>query len=161
MVRLAYKRSDVAHALDGSGFVVPAVDKTLMTACSWASSKWSRLRKDDEVIFRVSAGRLNDQRALEMDDDTLVKSLHEELTTALGISGSPLLHDVTRWTNAFPQYESGHAARINEVRRLLGAFSTLALAGASYDGVGIPACIESGTRAAEQVLEALRSHVGG
>jgi oxygen-dependent protoporphyrinogen oxidase len=155
MVRMAYRRSDVGHALNGSGFVVPAKDHTLMTACSWSSSKWRRLSKPDEVIFRVSAGRLHDTRAQELGDDVLVKSLHDELRRPLRITGEPTSSDVTRWNEAFPQYEPGHADRVDLARTFLQAFGPLALAGASYDGVGIPACIASGEKAARQVQQSL------
>lgn len=151
MVRLAYGTEDVKHPLDGSGFVVPAVDNTLMTACSWASSKWRRLHSPGKVIFRVSAGRLRDPRCEELSDDVLVKALHDELRVPLGITGEPIEADVTRWTKAFPQYEPGHALRVAEARSLLSD-APLSLAGASYDGVGIPACIESGVKAATEVL---------
>lgn len=156
MVRLAYKQSDVSNELAGSGFLVPAVDETLMTACSWASSKWSRLAKEGQVLFRVSAGRFNDTRALELSGDVLVKALHQELRIALGISGEPVEFDVTRWDRAFPQYEPGHVERVKEARVLLAGLPPIALAGAAYDGVGIPACIESGEAAGNAVLEALR-----
>ena len=155
MVRMTYRRADVGHALNGSGFVVPAKDRTLVTACSWSSSKWHRLSKPDEVIFRVSAGRLHDTRAEELGDDVLVKSLHDELRRALRITGEPTSFDVTRWNEAFPQYEPGHADRVDLARSFLQAFGPLALAGASYDGVGIPACITSGEKAARQIQESL------
>jgi oxygen-dependent protoporphyrinogen oxidase len=151
MVRMAYKKQDVRHALNGTGFVVPAKDHTLMTACSWSSTKWSRLEKPDEVIFRVSAGRLHDGRAHDLDDDVLVKSLHEELRRALHIDGPPVASDVTRWMQAFAQYEPGHAERIELARTFLSTFGPLELAGATYDGIGIPACIHSGAQAAMRV----------
>jgi oxygen-dependent protoporphyrinogen oxidase len=155
MVRMAYRKNDVGRPLDGSGFVVPAKDRTLVTACSWSSSKWARLEKPNEVILRVSAGRLNDTRAAAMDDSALVDALHRELQSALELQGSPVTSDVTRWPNAFPQYEPGHADRISLVRSFLSTFGPLELAGAAYDGVGIPACIESGNQAAMRVRELL------
>lgn len=151
LVRMAYKKADIGHNLDGSGFVVPAKDKTLMTACSWASSKWKRLEKADEVLFRVSAGRLHDTRAESLGDDVLINSLHAELRRALRITGEPTSADVTRWRNAFPQYEPGHADRVDLARSFLSTFGPLEIAGAAYDGIGIPACIQSGTDAAMRV----------
>jgi oxygen-dependent protoporphyrinogen oxidase len=155
LVRVAYKKSAIGRPLDGSGFVVPAKDGTLITACSWASSKWERLQKPDDVMFRVSAGRLDDTRAESMDDGALMQAVHAELCKALHITGDPVTFDVTRWTNAFPQYEPGHAERIDLARTFLATFGPLELAGAAYDGIGIPACIESGSKAAVRVLQLL------
>jgi oxygen-dependent protoporphyrinogen oxidase len=40
---------------------------------------------------------------------------------------------------------------------VLDPYGTLALAGAAYDGVGIPACVRSGTAAGTRVGQALRA----
>jgi oxygen-dependent protoporphyrinogen oxidase len=53
---------------------------------------------------------------------------------------------VQRWIDAMPQYGPGHAALVAEVRA--GLPPTLAVAGGYLDGIGVPACIASGTRAA-------------
>ena len=41
------------------------------------------------------------------------------------------------------------------VATLRAAHPTLALAGAGYDGVGIPVCVRSGETAAEEIITAL------
>ncbi|MDT5239461.1 MAG: protoporphyrinogen/coproporphyrinogen oxidase, partial [Mycobacterium sp.] len=46
-----------------------------------------------------------------------------------------------------PQYGPGHAALVAELRA--GLPPTLAVAGGYLDGIGVPACVASGTRAAE------------
>jgi len=59
---------------------------------------------------------------------------------------------VTRWTDAFPQYTVGHVDRVRSMQQAATALPGLALAGAAFHGVGIPACIASGRRAAGAVL---------
>ena len=152
MVRLAYTRTAVAHSLEGSGFIVPAKAGRTMTACSWASSKWARLATPDRVLFRVSAGRFGDDAALQLTDEDLIAVVHRELSDALGIDAPPLESDVTRWMNAFPQYEPGHSARLAAIDNELASVPNLALAGAAYRGIGIPACIKSGIDAATAIL---------
>ena len=61
----------VGVALDGSGFLVPRPEGLLLTACSWASSKWEHLA-GDPVIVRASAGRFGDERIDDMDDSQLI-----------------------------------------------------------------------------------------
>jgi oxygen-dependent protoporphyrinogen oxidase len=58
---------------------------------------------------------------------------------------------VSRWGGALPQYPPGHVARVAALRAALP--ETIAVAGAGYDGVGIPACIGSGERAADRVAD--------
>lgn len=155
LVALAYPADAVARRLEGSGFLVARGEGRLMTACSWASSKWAHLDggAGAEVVLRVSAGRAGDERADSLDDAALVARLRLELEEALGLSGPPSEVRVTRWRRAFPQYAPGHARRIAAAEAELAArLPGVVLAGAALAGVGLPACIASGRRAAERVL---------
>lgn len=78
-----------------------------------------------------------------------------ELTKLLGIEGEPLLRHVTRQNHAMPQYHVGHNNRIARINQRLESIPTLALAGSSLSGVGVPGCIESGQRAAERIVNSL------
>ena len=157
LVTFAYSRSAVDHPLDGSGFLVPRREGRLLTACSFASMKWAHLAGPDDVILRASAGRFGDERALQMDDDTLVRLLHGELSELLGITEEPTATRVSRWPAAFPQYRPAHLDRMQDA---MGALAECApgvmLAGAAIRGVGIPTCIASGQEAADGVVTALR-----
>jgi len=62
---------------------------------------------------------------------------------------------VTRWGGALPQYAVGHLDRVRRVRAAVAGLPGLAVAGAAYDGVGVPACAASGRRAGALVAEAL------
>jgi oxygen-dependent protoporphyrinogen oxidase len=146
---LAYPAESVGHPLDGSGFLVPRREGRLTTACSWASSKWPHWVRPGEVLLRVSAGRAGDERALDLDDDELVARLHAEVAPALAISAPPTWTHVARWPASFPQYPVGHLARVDAIEAALPP--NVALAGAAYRGVGIPACIASARRAAERL----------
>lgn len=131
-----------------------------MTACSFASNKWPHWVEPGEALVRISAGRFGDNRALELDDATLCDRLLAELEDALGRAISPAAVRISRWPDAFPQYVPGHGARIDAVEASLAdRLPAVALAGASYRGSGIPACIGSGRRAARLVLERARPHV--
>ncbi|MDP9020610.1 MAG: protoporphyrinogen oxidase, partial [Actinomycetota bacterium] len=155
LVALAYPSAAVPRALDGSGFVVAAGQGRLMTACSWASSKWAHLSRPGQVLLRVSAGRAGDERASTLDDDSLVARLRLELGEALGITGPPADVRVARWPGAFPQYGPGHLARMAAVEEeLAGRLPGVTLAGAALAGVGLPACIGSARAAARRALEA-------
>ncbi|HEX4903973.1 MAG TPA: protoporphyrinogen oxidase [Acidimicrobiales bacterium] len=147
MTLLAY---DDARDLDASGFLVPKTEGLLMTAASWASSKWAHLARPGRILLRVSAGRHGDERAMGMDDDDLVAHMRADLATTMDMRGEPAAARVIRWPRSFPQYPPGHAARIAAAVAALPA--GVALAGAALGGVGIPACIGSGRAAARTVL---------
>lgn len=153
LVTLAVPRDRIPHPLDGSGFLVSEAEGLLLTACSWASSKWAHLADDRFVLLRASAGRHHDPRFVELDDDTLVAHLVDELGTTMGLHGPPSEVRVTRWMRALPQYRPGHLERVARWRAELAETAPgLVLAGAAYDGLGLPACIRQARAAAGAVL---------
>jgi oxygen-dependent protoporphyrinogen oxidase len=59
---------------------------------------------------------------------------------------------VQRWGGGLPQYAVGHLDRVERVRAAVAGVPALAVCGAAYDGVGVPAVIGSAHRAAREVL---------
>jgi protoporphyrinogen/coproporphyrinogen III oxidase len=137
---LSYPRASVALPA-GSGMLVARPDGHLLTAASWWNQKWPHLDTGDHVIVRASAGRDGDERFIEMSDAELIDALHAELVSVLDIRSAPTEAVVSRWINGFPQYDVGHAARVERIESLCSELPGLSLAGASYRGVGLPACV--------------------
>lgn len=157
VVILAVDRRSLRRPLDGSGLLFPRVDGRLITAVSFGSNKWPAWAEPGHLVLRASVGRFGQPRGLELDDDDLTAAVIGELTEAIGLDGPPLASRVARWTDAFPQYEPGHAARIGAARHALREqFPGLELAGSSFEGLGIPACIRQGGEAAQRVLSSIR-----
>jgi len=153
LVALAYPAAAFPRPLAGTGFLVPAGEGRLLTACSYGSAKWPQWAGAGHVVLRASAGRAGDERALALGDAALVDRLHGELTAALGLTAAPADSVVARWPGAFPQYTVGHLARVDAIEASLARdLPGVALAGSSYRGVGIPACIASGRAAARRLL---------
>jgi len=154
---LAYRPTDIVHPLDGSGFLVPRVDGRLLTACTWFSSKWPDVRPGGLVLLRCSAGRDGDERIADLNDGELVTRLHSEVIEALRLRGGPVESVVTRWPNAFPQYDVGHLGRVDAAERALARqLPGVSLVGASYRGVGIASCVRQAKETSQAVTSRLR-----
>jgi len=154
MVVLAVARDDIDHPLDASGFLVAGREGLVLTACSWASSKWAHLADPDVAILRASAGRHHDRRALEMSDPDLVDALLADLATTMGVRGRPQEVRITRWERALPQFRPGHLQRVDHWRQELGERAPGLLAtGAGFEGLGLPACIRQARATAELALD--------
>lgn len=140
-----------------AGFLVPPAEGTLVKAATFVTRKWAHLsRPDGPVIIRASLGRAGEEERLQPADPVLVATAHAELGRLLGGELPPPVESwVQRWGGGLPQYAPGHLDRVARARAALGAGSGLALAGAAYDGVGIPACVASGESAADDVLKNL------
>jgi oxygen-dependent protoporphyrinogen oxidase len=134
--------NDVAQVLDASGILFPRIDGRLMTACTWLSTKWAHYHRERSVLVRMSAGRFGDTRHLDLGDDELTQALLTELNDAVRLKGLPIATRVGRWRGAFPQYTPGHHQRVQAARAAAtDQDPRIKLIGASYDGIGIPACI--------------------
>ena len=141
------------HLQNRSGYLIPKSQQRLVTAVSFASQKWNHLRQDDgSQLLRISLGR--DALPINhLDDADLVNHAIEETSQQLGIQIGHEEARVTRWARAFTQYRPHHAERVAAIDGLLPRH--LQLAGSSYRGIGIPACIADGTRAAEELLASM------
>jgi oxygen-dependent protoporphyrinogen oxidase len=150
-VSLGFRRSEIAHPLQGSGFIVPQSEGRRITACSWSSAKFQHRAPEDCVLLRVFIGGALAEELAEQDEDALVRLAREDLQVILGISATPVLAKAYRWPKANPQYDLGHGERVAEIEQMLREFPGLHLAGAAFHGPGIPDCIQSGQKAAQAI----------
>lgn len=156
MVRLV--QPDWPDRLAGrSGYLVPKPDQRLVTAVSFASQKWSHWRPAAGQLLRVSLGR-DGLPVMHLSDDDVIAAVTDEVGRHLSIDVQPSALSITRWTGAFPQYRPYHHDLVADARSALPP--GLAVAGASFDGIGVPACIASGRAAAESVKQSTASADG-
>ncbi|HEX2704854.1 MAG TPA: protoporphyrinogen oxidase, partial [Candidatus Lustribacter sp.] len=157
LVTLALPREEMAD-LTGSGFLVPPGEEITIKASTFSAVKWSWVgaAAPDLAVVRASFGRAGESEVLRGDDAALVRLARRDLGHVLG-AALPAHIDarVHRWESSLPQYAVGHLDRVAAVRDAIRGLPGLALAGAAYDGVGIPACIGSGRAAAQAVLDHL------
>jgi oxygen-dependent protoporphyrinogen oxidase len=173
IVTLAYLPSAFPSPLTGSGYLVPAVDGRPVKAATFSTVKWPHLTAKPAggsggspplastapVIVRCSVGRIGEEAVLQRDDADLADLAATDFAAATGVAGPPLDRRVTRWGGGLPQYTVGHLDRVSRIRSGVAALPGLAVCGAAYDGVGIPACIASARLAAEQVAGFLAEQV--
>ncbi|MFI9002978.1 protoporphyrinogen oxidase [Streptomyces sp. NPDC053541] len=156
LVTLAFRRADVQDgpALPGSGFLVPPVDGHTIKASTFSSRKWRWVDEaaPDLLVLRTSVGRHGEEEQVHREDADLVDVSLKDLAAATGLAARPVATTVTRWIGGLPQYPVGHLARVERIRAAVAGLPGLALAGAVYEGVGIPACVASAERAADEII---------
>ncbi|MEM8707535.1 MAG: protoporphyrinogen oxidase [Actinomycetota bacterium] len=144
LVTFVVDRAGLDHDLAGSGFLVPRSEGLLMTACSWASSKWHHYDDGRHAILRVSAGRTDDRRWVDLDPTQLLGQLGDELAETIGLHAEPVAR-ITPWRRSLPQYRPGHFARCDEIDAELALVAEgLVVTGAQMRGLGLPACVRQG-----------------
>lgn len=158
LVTLAFRRSDIEayEALRGrSGFLVPPVDGRTIKASTFSSNKWQWVADAAPGLFvlRTSVGRYGEEDHLHREDGELVAVSLRDLRAATGLAARPVDSEVTRWIGGLPQYPVGHHTRVARIRDEVAKLPALRVCGAVYDGVGIPACIASAQRAADEIMK--------
>jgi len=158
MVTFAIPRDEITLLETGTGILVPLDSpwsgggSMMVTAVTLLDRKWPRHVRAGDLVLRAHVGRIDDTRWATMSDDELTGRVARELAVLLPRFGAPAASLVQRWPDALPQYYVGHELLVQRARAAAAPLS-VALAGNAYDGVGIPASIGSGRRAARLVLE--------
>lgn len=161
-VTAGYRREQIAHPLQGSGFVVPRVERRPLLAATWVTSKWPGRAPEGHVLLRAFLGGGRDPHRLDRSDMELRDTARDELADILHITGEPVFAPrVYRWTRQSPQYEVGHLDRVAAIEQHLSAVPGLFVAGSGFRAIGIPDCIQDGrtqaARAADFVTGSARA----
>ncbi|MDP9117932.1 MAG: FAD-dependent oxidoreductase, partial [Actinomycetota bacterium] len=151
IVTLAF---DDAHPPAGSGLLIALQEGFTTKAVTLTSQKWP-IDTGGVTVLRASLGRAGDAQALQRDDVELIALVRHELRSLIGVAAEPIDALVTRWGGGLPQYAVGHVALVGRIRAAVAVIPALAVCGAAYDGVGVPACIASAYAAADRVVAAL------
>lgn len=156
LISLAIPAQQWPSHLTGSGYLVPKPDQRWVTAASFGSNKWAHWRPaDGSMIVRVSLGR-DGLEVMHFDDEKLINLALADMKLHLGVDLSPTEIRMSRWENSFPQYRPHHFAKLAEIEHSLSVSAPgVFFAGASYRGIGIPACVQQARIAGESVAKHL------
>lgn len=153
-VALGFSKKAVKKDIDGTGFVVSRNGDYTITACTWLHKKWPHTTPDGKVLLRCYIGRPGDETVVDLSDDEIVKIVLDDLNKTMNINMEPELAVISRWKHAMPQYTIGHKERIEKATKgLLEVLPGIFIAGSSFNGLGVPDCIDQGEEAVEKVLE--------
>ncbi|ALF09727.1 protoporphyrinogen oxidase [Parageobacillus thermoglucosidasius] len=157
-VALAFPESAIEQDIDGTGFVVSRRNDYTITACTWTHKKWPHTAPDGKALLRCYVGRPGDEEIVEQSDDEIVRVVMDDLSKIMRISGRPELIAISRWKEAMPQYTVGHKERLAKIKTHMDAeLPGVFLAGSSYEGLGLPDCIDQGENAVKKVLDYLQT----
>lgn len=154
-VSLAFRKKNILHPMNGTGYVIPGFENSPIMAVTWTSCKWEYRAPEHAALLRCYLGRTGKEEFLEKNDSELINLCLDELKKSMKIYKRPILERVHRWHKAMPQYLVGHLGRLDLLEKRMEAFPGLYLAGSSYYGVGIPDCITSGETTASKIVSYL------
>ncbi|MFD6896444.1 protoporphyrinogen oxidase [Rhodococcus sp. NPDC060086] len=134
-----------------SGILVATGETLAAKAFTLSGRKWPHLAERDVALVRASFGRFGDDRLVDASDEQLSTLARADLATVTGVTAEPVAAFVQRWHGGLPQYRAGHTEIVAAFEREIDGIDGIAVAGAMLHGVGVPACVESGTKAAARL----------
>lgn len=148
----AWRRSEVPHALDATGFVVPRREGLRILAATWVSSKWPGRAPEGHVLMRAFVGgAAHDERA-RASDEAITQMAATDLCGVMKIRAAPRFTRVYRFLDTSPQPTLGHIERVAAVREALSRHRGLHVLGSAWNGVGIPDVIALARRTVQDML---------
>ncbi|MDR4434623.1 protoporphyrinogen oxidase [Bacillus tequilensis] len=157
-VALGFPEGAVQMEHEGTGFVISRNSDFAITACTWTNKKWPHAAPEGKTLLRAYVGKAGDESIVDLSDNDIINIVLEDLKKVMNINGEPEMTCVTRWHESMPQYHVGHKQRVKELREALAsAYPGVYMTGASFEGVGIPDCIDQGKAAVSDALTYLFS----
>jgi protoporphyrinogen/coproporphyrinogen III oxidase len=120
--------------------------------CLWDSSVFPGRAPAGKVLVRCMVGGAHDPAAVTEGDGALVRRCRTDLHDAMGITAEPELVRVYRWPLGIGQYRVGHQDRLDRIHARLAGHPGLWVAGSSYYGVAMNACIEKAWSQADEIV---------
>jgi protoporphyrinogen/coproporphyrinogen III oxidase len=154
-VNLLYKKSDIPPSFQGMGFVVPKIENSRISACTYSSHKFEGRAPEDFALLRVFVGGALYRESFQLDDRAMEEMVKEELERIAGITTRPQFISIRRYPLSMPQYLLGHAEKVGSIRALAKEYPRLFFTGNAFEGIGIPDCVQQAEQRAAEMLAAL------
>ncbi|WP_017754283.1 protoporphyrinogen oxidase [Calidifontibacillus oryziterrae] len=152
-VAMAFPESAIKKDIDGTGFVVSRDSDYCITAVTWTHKKWPHSTPKGKALLRCYVGKPGDEEIVSKSDDEIIEAALKDLNKTMDITMKPELTVITRWHNGMPQYTVGHKDRMKSIKEAMDNYLPgIFLAGASYEGLAVPDCIDQGEEAVRKVL---------
>jgi oxygen-dependent protoporphyrinogen oxidase len=152
-ISMAFEKSQIKHALDGFGCLLPTKENKQTLGVLFPSSIFSDRCPDNQHLITVFIGGGRGHQAMTLTPQQRVELILQELSPYLGIKGQPLWHEESLWPNAIPQYHLGHLQKVALVEESLAQFPGLYMRSNWRDGVALGDCVENALQLATMMSQ--------
>lgn len=137
MVALGFRRSQIAHPLDGFGMLVPSKEPNRILGAIFSSTIFAGRAPRDHVMLLtfVGGGRFPELTRLPQDEQAAIAI--EELDRLVGVSGAPVYVNSRQWERSIPQYEVGYERITAAASALEARAPGLLMTGNWRDGISV------------------------
>jgi protoporphyrinogen/coproporphyrinogen III oxidase len=153
-VSMGFSQSAITENMNGNEYIVSRNSDYSITACTWTHKKWPHAAPEGKVLIRCYLGKSGDETIVDLSDDQIQQIVLEDLEKIMNLEGEPDFTVVTRYKDSMPQYTVGHQERTKSLYRDLEAeLPGVFIAGSSFEGLGIPECIEQGEKVVRKAIQ--------
>ncbi|AWC28681.1 protoporphyrinogen oxidase [Bacillus cytotoxicus] len=159
-IYLGFDIPDHQLPADGTGFIVSENGNLQCDACTWTSRKWKHTSEKQNLLVRMfyKSSNANYEKMKHSSEEERLQIALTDIEKSLGIQGKPQVVEVTNWDDLMPNYHLEHNQAVQSLNeKLVKIVPNIYVAGASYYGVGIGACIGNGKQTASQIIKALHN----
>ena len=149
---LGVQREQVAHPLDGFGFLVPEKEQLSVLGALFSSTLFPNRAPSGYVTLTVFVGGVRQPECARLPTKALRERVMDDLQHLIGLKPPLRYCRHMFWPRAIPQYTLGYNRFLDRFDALEGEHAGLYFAGHYRDGVALGQCIEAGLRCAQNVL---------
>ena len=153
VVAVGFPARDVPPGLDGFGYLSPQREGRPVLGVQWCSDIYPGLRAPSGMaLWRALVGGPRFPEMADAPDDVLLRTVRNELALVTGMRAEPEFVKIIRWPKAIPQYQLGHANRVEEIQAHASRWPGLFLGGCAFGGVALNDCVDQAGAMAIRVL---------
>jgi oxygen-dependent protoporphyrinogen oxidase len=148
---LGYRREQIAHALDGFGGLVPAVERRNVLGILFSSTLFPGRAPEGHAALTVFVGGMRQPELARLGTPELLARIDQDLRDLVGAQGAPVFVRHNFWPRAIPQYVLGYERWLEQITALENRHAGLFIGGNTRDGISVPDCVKSGNKLAARV----------
>ena len=152
---LGYRREQVAHPLDGLGFLVPQGEARSLTGAQFCSTMFPGRAPQGCVAVAGYFGGARAPHLARLPAAELIELARQEFADLIGAKGEPVVARVRHWPLGLPQYRHGHGDRTAVLEGLSGNLPGLFVTGNYLAGPSVAACLGQAQAVAVAALDRL------
>jgi len=157
VVFLGYRRCDVAHPLDGLGFLAAEAEGRDILGCQFSSTMFPGRAPEGYVAVSAYVGGVRAPHLARLPGPELLELARGEFADLIGTTAEPVAAKVRHWPVGLPQYTAGHRGLVTDLSQSHERRPGLFLTGNYFAGPSVATCLS----VAQKTALAAHAHLRG
>lgn len=151
VVFLGYRREQIAHPLDGLGYLTPPQQGRKLSGALFGSTMFKDRAPEGHVALSAYIGGARAPELAGLSQPDLIEFAREEFGDLLGAKGDPVIARVRQWSRGLPQLTTSHKTRVDTLKGISERVPGLFLSGNYLIGPAVANCLRQAAKTSENV----------